>query len=280
MTKKKTSSDSGIAPGYLHGYTPEEQNRLYKQARFLEPSVFDGVDFSQATRIVEVGSGVGAQTEIMLERFPHLHITGIDAAEAQVARAKEHLAPAVASGRVDFTVGDALHLPFEDNTFDGAFVCWLLEHVQEPVAILKEIHRVLKPNGTIYCSEVLNATFYVHPYSPATLQYWFAFNDHQWNLKGDPFVGAKLANYLLASGFQNIKTDFPVHHYDNRAPKKRAQFIEYWTNLLLSGAPGLINAGRVTTEIVEEMTRELARLKDDPDSVFYYSWVRARGQAF
>jgi SAM-dependent methyltransferase len=186
----------------------------------------------------------------------------------------------VKAGRVDFTVGDALKLPYAENTFDGAFVCWFLEHVQNPIGILKEIRRVLSSAAVIYCSEVQNASLYLNPYSPATLQYWFAFNDHQWNLHGDPFVGAKLANYLLAAGFQNVTTEVKVHHFDNRAPKKRAQFIEYWTDLLLSGAPGLLKDGKVTQETVDEMKKELARLKDDPDAVFYYTWLQARAQAF
>ncbi len=271
---------SGVAEGYLHGFSPEEQNRLYKQARFLSPSVYDTIDFTQQTRILEVGMGVGAQTEILLERFPHLKISGVDASKEQVTAAEKRLAPVIRSGQVDVQVADALSLPFKDNSFDGAFLCWFLEHVQEPVEILREVRRVIRPNGVIFCCEVLNATFFVHPYSPATLQYWFAFNDHQWTLKGDPFVGAKLANYLLAAGFQDVTTQVKTHHLDNRSPKKRAEFIEYWTELLLSGAPGLMKAGKVTPEIISEMKKELARLKDDPDAVFFYTWIQARAQAY
>jgi len=280
MAARRTSKKSGIAPGYLHGYSPQEQERLYQQARFLEHSVFDQIDFSKQSKILEVGCGVGAQTEILLERFPQLQISGVDSSAKQIQKAKQRLKKEIKNGQVDFEVADALKLPFKDDTFDGAFVCWFLEHVQTPVEILAEVRRALKPAGVIYCSEVLNATFYVHPYSPATLQYWFAFNDHQWMLKGDPFVGAKLANYLLASGFQNVETNVVTHHYDNRAPKKRAQFIEYWSSLLLSGAPGLLKAEKVTDEIVEEMTRELDRLKEDPNAVIFYSWVQAKAQAF
>jgi len=281
MSTGKNSSNppTGVTPGYLHGYSEKEQDRLYQQARFLEPSVYGRVDFSKQTKIIEVGCGVGAQTEILLERFPHLRIHGVDASEKQILRAREHLKKHVNANQVTYDVGDALHLPYKDNTFDGAFLCWLLEHVQEPIGILEEVRRVLQTGAIIYCSEVLNATLYLNPYSPATLQYWFAFNDHQWMLKGDPFVGAKLANYLLAAGYQNVTTEVKVEYFDNRMPKKRAQWIEYWTSLLLSGAPGLLEAGKVTTEVVDEMQRELGRLKDDPDAVFFYSWVQARAQA-
>lgn len=273
MAKKKTRK-------YLHGYTREEQERLYRQARFLENNVHGKIDFSKQNRIVEVGCGVGAQTEILLERFPHLKISGIDASSEQIQQARKRLRKAIAEKRVDLRVGDAAHLPYKDDSFDGAFVCWFLEHVQGPIDILREIRRTLRPGAVIYCSEVQNATLFLHPYSPATLKYWFEFNDYQWSIHGDPFIGAKLANYLLAAGYQNVTTDIKVEFYDNRTPKRRAEFIEYWTSLLQSGAPGLIRAGRVTPELVEEMTAELGRLKDDPDAVFYYSWIQARAEAF
>jgi ubiquinone/menaquinone biosynthesis C-methylase UbiE len=266
----------GIAEEYLHGYSPEEQERLVKQARFLEPAVYDSIDFSKQTHLLEVGMGVGAQTEILLERFPQLKISGIDASSAQIEAARQRLKTHITQGQVEVQVADALHLPLSDRTFDGAFLCWFLEHVQAPVEILKEIRRTLRAGAVIYCSEVLNSSFFVHPYS---LQYWFAFNDHQWTMKGDPFVGAKLANFLLAAGFTNVTTQVKTHHYDNRNPKRRAEFIEYWTELLLSGAPGLMKAGKVSQSTIDQMKQELATLKNDSDSVFFYTWIQARAQA-
>lgn len=274
-TKRSRVARSGLAEGYVHGFSAVEQNRLYRQARFLESSIYDTVDFSAQHSLLEVGCGVGAQTEILLERFPHLRISGVDSAPEQIARAKRRLTRAVKRGQASFEVADALKLRFDDNAFDSAFLCWFLEHVQEPVGILKEVRRVLKSGAVIHCCEVQNATFFVHPYSPATLKYWYEFNDWQWSLKGDPFAGAKLANYLLAAGFQEVETRVKTHHHDNRAPKQRAEFMEYWTSLLLSGAPALIESKKVTRDLVKQMTRELHTLKDHPDSVFFYSHVQA-----
>ncbi len=279
MPKRRKSASKPGPQGYLHGYSRQEQERLYKQARFLEPDVYRNVDFSKQSRILEVGCGVGAQTEILLERFPHIHIDAIDSSKVQIARARRHLARAIRSKRVHVQVADARKLPFPDNGHDGAFLCWFLEHVKDPVQILKEIRRKLTTGGVIYCTEVMNASLYLNPYSPATLQYWFAYNDHQWNLGGDPFVGAKLANYLLAAGYQNIHTEVKIDHYDNRTPKLRAQFIEYWTAELLSGSASLISSGRVTSELVETMKLELERIKEDPDAVFFHCWIQARAQA-
>ncbi|MBC7385271.1 MAG: methyltransferase domain-containing protein [Cryobacterium sp.] len=280
-SKKKKS---GLASGYLHGFSRSEQDRLYWQARFLEPYVHSNIEFlgtlSGPSRILEVGSGVGAQTEILLRRHPQIVIDSVDASHAQVLRARKHLATSVKAKRVRIHEADALHLPFAENSFDGAFLCWFLEHVAAPVDILREVRRCLKERATIHCTEVMNSAFFVHPYSPATLQYWFEFNDSQWSMKGDPFIGAKLGNDLQTAGFQNIKTEIVTHHYDNRTPKLRAMFIEDMTGVLLSAAPGLVAAKKVTRKLVEQMKSELKQLKHDPNAVFVNAWVYASAQAF
>src|SRR5690606_41975834 len=60
MTDSCTATDFP----YLHGFSPTEQARLMKQARLAESTIFRNIDYAGATRLLEVGSGVGAQTEI------------------------------------------------------------------------------------------------------------------------------------------------------------------------------------------------------------------------
>jgi SAM-dependent methyltransferase len=175
---------------------------------------------------------------------------------------------------------DATHLDFAPESFDCAFLCWILEHVPSPARVLGETRRVLSPGAPVVCSEVLNATFFIDPYSPDTLRYWMAFNDHQLALGGDPFIGAKLGNLLQSVGFRDVATDVKTFHLDNRAPAERAEFLAYWTELLLSGAPALLAENKVSQEVVDGMTRELERVARDPNSVFFYSFIQARARAW
>lgn len=265
--------------GYLHGYSQHEQDRLYRQARYLEDAVHDRLPFRRCRRLLEVGCGVGAQTEILLRRFPELRVTGLDKSRANLARARRHLAGcAWAKGRFALQQGPAETLPFATAEFDGAFLCWILEHVDDPARTLSEVRRVLRPGAPVVVTEVQNATFFLDPYSPHTLQYWMAFNDTQLELGGDPFVGAKLGNLLLAGGYSDIRTEVKTFHFDNRTPGDRTEFLAYWTELLLSGAPELQKAGKVSATVVAGMQRELERVARDPDAVFWYSFVQARAR--
>ncbi|MEY2747909.1 MAG: hypothetical protein RL112_2951 [Planctomycetota bacterium] len=268
------------AAGYLHGFTSEEQDRLYHQARFLEPRVHEGLPLRRARRLLEIGCGVGAQTDILLRRHPDLHVTGLDASPVNLARAARHLKSLPwARGRWELAQGDAAKLAFDSDSFDSAFLCWILEHVADPMQVLSEARRVLRPGSPIVVSEVLNATFFLEPYSPRTLDYWKAFNEHQIELSGDPFVGAKLGNLLQAVGFRDIACEVKPIHLDNREPGERAEFLAYWTDLLLSGAQSLQKAGRVDRATVEGMQKELQIVAHDPDAVFFYAFVQARATA-
>lgn len=263
---------------YLHGFTETEQNRLYKQARFVENKIYSSVDFSGHKHVLEVGSGVGAQTEILLRRFPELNLTCIEFQEEQIKRAEKFLNTIpYAKGRYDIKKMNAKDMDFGANSnFDGAFVCWVLEHIPEPSRVLSEIRRVLNPGSKVIITEVLNSSFFVEPYSPNVLKYWMRFNDLQYDMGGDPFVGAKLGNLLQSQGYKSIETEIKTFHLDNRNPAKRAEMINFWTELLLSALPQLIEAKYIDEELGEKVKEEMRLVSKDPNAVFFYSFIQAK----
>ncbi|MGV7203162.1 class I SAM-dependent methyltransferase [Xanthomonas axonopodis pv. cajani] len=274
-------SATSDTPTYLHGFSATEQARLLKQARLLETTLFNQIDYSGARRLLEVGSGVGAQTEILLRRFPELHVTGVDLSETQLGAARANL-ERLAWCRARYTLqqADASDLPFEARQFDAAFLCWVLEHVPSPARVLNEVRRVLLPGSPVYVTEVMNASFLLHPYSPNLWRYWMAFNDFQHDQGGDPFVGAKLGNLLLAGGFRDVHTQIKTLHLDNREPGRRKTMIGFWEEVLLSAADQLLQASAVEAATVDGMRRELAQVHSDPDAVFFYSFVQARATVY
>ena len=264
---------------YLHGFTQEEQERLSKQARFGEYTVYQNINFSNSKELLEVGCGVGAQSEILLRRFPDLKLTGIDRSIKQLGAARQRLNSIPgAEDRFELHQMDATAMNFKANSFDGAFLCWILEHVPDPIRVLSEVRRVLRPGSVVYATEVMNASFFLDPYSPNVWKYWMAFNEYQLEQKGDPFVGAKLGNFFMQLGYHDIRTEIKTWFLDNRRPQARKDCIEYWTELLLSASEQLIAAGLVSEEVVEGMKQEMHKVASDPNAVFFYSFVQARAR--
>ena len=274
----ETKTDNNIATEfpYLHGFSPKEQARLRQQAAYAEYSIYQQVNFSGVKNLLEVGCGVGAQSEILLRRFPKIKLTGIDLSEAQLAAAKGHI-DTLDFARERFTVTkmNASKMTFEAGKFDGAFLCWVLEHMPDPVRVLSEVRRVLMPGSSIVVNEVMNSSFFLEPYSPNVWQYWMAFNDYQSSIGGDPFIGMKLGNMLLSLGYRDIRLIPITWHYDNRMPQKRKEQIEFWTDLLLSAADQLLKVKAVTEETVDKARIELEKVADDPNAVFHYTFMQA-----
>lgn len=266
---------------YLHGFDSVEQDRLRKQAEFTEHTVYKDINLSYVKKLIEVGSGVGAQTEILLRRFPKVDITCIDRSKNQLDAAKLSLEKCpYAKDRYQLLEMDATDIEFESQTFDGAFLCWILEHVPDPGKVMSEVRRVLRPGSIVYVTEVLNSSFFLEPYSPHVWKYWMAFNDYQYDMKGDPFIGAKLGNILMQQGYRDIKVKTKTWHLDNRRPAKRKEFIEYWSELLLSASDQLIKEKYVDEETVNKARAELKTVRNDPNAVFYYSFIQASAKAF
>lgn len=266
---------------YLHGFSETEQQRLRTQAEFAEHTIFQNINFTGLKKIIEVGSGVGAQTEILLRRFPKLHVTGVDLNVKQIEAARKFLGTQPgAQGRYEFHQMSADDLKFEANAFEGAYLCWILEHVKNPSQVLSEVRRVLRPGSEIVVTEVMNSSFFLDPYSPCVWKYWMAFNDYQYDHAGDPFIGAKLGNLLTQVGYHQVKTEVKTWHFDNRQPDKRKQAIHFWTDLLLSASDKLVQDKYVDQDVVTKAREELDRVANDPNAVFLYSFMQASARVY
>lgn len=104
--------------------------------------------------IVDVGCGEGRHAiHAYLEQ--DANIIGLDQNLNDLATAKERSAPflrASESASLTFMRGDALNLPFENNTVDGIICSEVLEHIKDYQTVLQEAYRVLKPNAIFMVS--------------------------------------------------------------------------------------------------------------------------------
>jgi ubiquinone/menaquinone biosynthesis C-methylase UbiE len=265
---------------YIHGYDQNESMRLYEQAHLLADGVFKDIAFKAGSKILEVGCGVGAQTALLIEKFPEIEIFAFDKEPNQIKAAKANFAAhpnlKLKLDRVHFQVGDGTKLDVANEQFDGAFLCWTLEHVTVPIQILSEIKRLLKKHSPIFINEVFNSLFNFTPYDKNIAHYWNLFNQLQISLNGNPYVGLELGSILDKLEFHEIKTD--INHYlmDRRDLKKRDAMLNYWEKLLLSAAPELLNRELINSSDLSALNLSFQKLIENPDSVFMFGWIKAK----
>lgn len=273
---------------YLHGYDGTEQARLRAQARFLAPHVYAGCDAIFAALpdacILEVGCGVGAQTEILLERYPQSRVVAVDIEPAQIQAAEKWAQqnPQLARRCLFLCLNEKVHLrdavvrAADERGWrcNSAFVCWVLEHVADPQRILHGIQQVLPSNSPVVVTEVMNQTLHLHPAQPQFLDYWQRYNRLQIELGGDPFVGTRLGDLLGAAGYQRATLRIEPLVGDRRDPDAKRALLAYWSALAESGRPQLLSHQRLDGLPPDVVTRTFAQLQNDDDSTFFYAFAQ------
>ena len=187
---------------YVHGYGTPEQERLVQQAEHWRHRLIrDGTELAPGTRLLEVGTGVGAVLAVLGQEFPGLELTGVDLEPKQLDFARGHLER---SG-VEATLvqADAVELPFEDESFDHVWMMWFLEHVPDPVAVMREAWRVLVPDGRITAIEVDYATARAEPSTPG-IEALFRGMVRGMAAAGWSDAGTRLPGWLREAGFRDV----------------------------------------------------------------------------
>jgi demethylmenaquinone methyltransferase/2-methoxy-6-polyprenyl-1,4-benzoquinol methylase len=114
-------------------------------------SAIQALQLPSGSRGLDAGCGIGLQAMLLAEVVgPAGHVTGLDLSPEYLAYARSNVKEARLSDRISLKEGSVTELPFDDGTFDWA---WSMDCVGylplEPVPLLKELARVVKPGGQV-----------------------------------------------------------------------------------------------------------------------------------
>ena len=105
-------------------------------------------------RIIDVGCGFGIMAVEIAKAIPGVKITGIDLSQPLLEIANSLAKEAGVSDRVVFQKGDVQKIEFADDSFDIAINTFIIHIVENPLAMLNEIERVVKPEGRIFIMDL------------------------------------------------------------------------------------------------------------------------------
>jgi ubiquinone/menaquinone biosynthesis C-methylase UbiE len=221
-------------------------------------------------RILDAGCGSGVVTKHLAYNHPEAHIDACDFSEIRIQQSKKLNEK---NSSVEYHVANLANLPFNEECFDAAISRYVYEYLPDPVAVTKEIARVLKPGGKIFLID-LDGIF---------LNFWTS-NKHfnqlltklGQNLDFDLHVGRKLPSFLQQAGLKDVQWEVSVHPFTGQ------ELIAERENnrIRLQGAKDKFVSALGSVELYEEFSQLYLQEMDkahDESNVMYFNKFTAWG---
>jgi SAM-dependent methyltransferase len=253
---------------YVHGYDERESERLRDQAGALVELLHGDTHYPAGARVLEAGCGTGAQSVTLSARSPKARFTSIDVSAESLAVARARRLP-----NVEFRQADLFTMPPE--TFDHVFVCFVLEHLPDPVGALARLRTMLRPGGTITVIEGDHGSTYFHPETAAAHEAIQCLITLQRDAGGDSLIGRRLYPLVRDAGFADVRVSPRMVYVDGSRPDLVDGFTRKTFTAMVEGvresavARGLIDPARF-----DEGIRDLYRTAAD-DGTFNYTFFKA-----
>lgn len=261
---------------YVHGYSDREALRLNDQAKTLDDLIHSDTIFSHGSLVLEAGCGVGAQTKIIAAKNPHSQFISVDISNDSINEAYQVI-KSLGLANVEFKQADIYNLPFADETFDSAIICFVLEHLHNPVQALNELKRVLKKKGSLIAIEGDHGSAFFFPDS----KYAHLAIDCQIQLQrkngGNSNIGRELYPLFASIQLSNISVSPRMVYADASKPELVDGFIRNTFTAMIEGV-GIeaIQQGMIDSRTFEKGIIDLYRTAES-DGVFCYTFFKGCG---
>ncbi|KAK8055716.1 hypothetical protein PG993_000943 [Apiospora rasikravindrae] len=210
---------------YSHGHhqsvvSSHARRTVHDSAAFLAPHL------QPTDHILDVGCGPGSITADFASLVPRGRVVGVDAVPSVLDQAR-----ALAADRhlqnVEFAAVDANALPYPDASFDVVYCHQVLQHVSDPVGILREMRRVCKPGGFVAAREADYGGFAWSPASPGLTRWGELYQSQALASGGEPNAGRVLPAWARRAGFAPESTQTTVSSWCYTGERAR-QWGDMW----------------------------------------------------
>lgn len=234
----------------------------------------DAMEIDSAHTVLDLGCGTGVAARTIARRANFSgKITGIDLSPYLVRAARQLADQEGLAGKVEFRSGDTRSLDIPDAEFDAVVAHTLVSHVQEPLAVLEEARRVVRPGGwiSIFDGDYASLTFAMEDpeqgerYDEALIS----------ALVTSPRIMRQMPRLLRRSGLEMIEVFSYVMAEAGRA--------DFWLSGIDAYAKLAPKSGAMTK--AEATTWANALRKDSDEGVFfgasnYYAYIAKRPKEF
>lgn len=178
-------------------------------------------------RILDVGCGPGQDVLMLAELVGEDGlVVGVDNSESMIESARE---TATDRASVRFEIDDALDLSFDDDSFDAARADRVLQHLESPTAVFRELRRVTRPGGRVAVSDTDFETMFIDTPSGHTEQLLSLEHAPTRN----PRMGRQLRRLATAVGLRDVEVFPAVPFGTDYAVLSQAVLLRDWVDAMI-----------------------------------------------
>ena len=263
---------------YVHGTDPEEQRRLSVMNDILNAGSIRELGLSGGEAVLDLGCGLGQLTRRMAAAAGGSgRVVGIDRSSEQLAEARRLAAGDISP--VEFRQGDVLDLRLAENewgSFDVAHTRFLLEHVPDPLAVVRSMVKAVRPGGRIVLEDEDHEIFRPWPEPEGLAEVWRAYIDSYHRAGNVPTIGKHLVELLHRAGARPRRSTFIYFGACSGDPL----FPAIATNVIvvLRGAKAaVLEGGTVSESSFELCLAAIREWGERPDAALWYAMAWAEG---
>jgi SAM-dependent methyltransferase len=265
---------------YLHGTHPREQKRLARLNTLINRASLRELAIGGGERILEVGSGLGQFARDMARAAgPGGRVIGIERSREQIAGAGRAARSAGETGLVEWRPGDALDLPLrrgEWGRFDLAHARFLLEHVPDPLRVVRGMVRAVRPGGRIVLEDDDHDVLRLWPEPAGFTPLWNAYMRSFDRLGCDPAAGRRLVALLHEAGALPQRNTWIFFGSCSGSPDFAA-YVENAAGLLRGARRAILEGGLLPARMFDAAVAALDAWKRRRDAAFWYAISWAEG---
>jgi len=192
--------------------------------------------FRSFSTILDVGCGPASIAMELAQSFPDTSVFGLDISVKRILEAKLLCHSQI---NLNLISGDVYNIPVCGNTCDLVYSRLFFEYLKDPLAALKEMKRICKPDGTVMIQDLDGQFFWHYPENnQLNAQIIAIFHDLKKYTGFDPFVGRKLYYMFYDTVFHDIQVYIDPYHLI--AGKINSKEYQYWKKKLSTVLPQLI----------------------------------------
>jgi ubiquinone/menaquinone biosynthesis C-methylase UbiE len=278
MSGSHPSADSH----YLHGTAPEEQARLSRLNDLLNDMSLRELGLAGGEKVIDVGSGLGQLTRAIGRQVRQGGtVIGIERSPEQLAEARRLAALAGEERLVEFRQGEAERLPLsadEWGTFDVAHTRFLLEHVADPAAVVRQMVRAVRPGGRIILEDDAHETHRLWPEPAGFGRLWSAYLRTYDRVGNDPFVGPRLVSLLVEAGALARRNTWLFFGACAGQADLLAAYVDNLVRIMQGVREPILRLGEFEPATFDACLESIRAWGRRPDAAYWYAISWAEGQ--